>query len=437
MQHDIWKILFILTLAVLFGLAIDHIWEAISLTAIGIIGWQIQRLNVLYKWIENPNRYAMPETTGQLYLLHRLLDRQSRRRRVRQKKLSSLISRFRKAVEVIPDAIVLIDQHGDIQWANENANKLIGIHWPQDANLRLVNLVRDPKLVAMLDTPQNRSPEPMEVEIVTGRDLDRILNLKAIRYTEELRIILARDVTRIMRVNQMHADFVANVSHELKTPLTVLRGYLEILESSNKLDAFLAKPVQQMAAQSERMEVIVRDLLYLSRLEDTDRAPETQIVNLPVLVNAIIETIKHRVTEHGHKIKLDLDATLEIIGSNDELHSAVLNMVSNAINYTPKGGIIYIKWRGENKEAVLEVIDNGIGIPTGHLHRLTERFYRVDNDRSRDSGGTGLGLAIVKHVIQRHDARLEINSVEGEGSRFACYFPAKRIRLANNQINKQ
>jgi len=287
------------------------------------------------------------------------------------------------------------------------------------------NLIRDPKLAKHLKLTDQAKKDgiPEGIEIPSTKNGDQILNIKAIPYTDDLRMIIIRDVSRLLKINRMHADFVANVSHELKTPLTVLRGYLEILENQKSLDEKLAKPLQQMSAQSERMQLIVNDLLYLSRLEDTENQASHQTVDVTHLVNTIIETVQSKIAEHRHKVQLDIDYNLKILGSPNELHSAFSNLIFNAINYTPDQGVITIKWeKPESGEAIFSVSDNGIGISAAQIPRLTERFYRVDDDRSREGGGTGLGLAIAKHVMQRHDGHLEIESTVDVGSTFRCVF---------------
>lgn len=409
----------------LVGLTLGYITEAMLVGALAIVAWQIYRLDLIYKWVTKPRNNPLPETSGQVHLLHLELSRRQRSDKQRKRQLTQYVSQIRKAISVLPDAIVLIDIHGNIQWANQNADRLLGINWPQDHDVRFTNLIRDPKLAKHLKLTDQAKKDgiPEGIEIPSTKNGDQILNIKAIPYTDDLRMIIIRDVSRLLKINRMHADFVANVSHELKTPLTVLRGYLEILENQKSLDEKLAKPLQQMSAQSERMQLIVNDLLYLSRLEDTENQASHQTVDVTHLVNTIIETVQSKIAEHHHKVQLDIDYNLKILGSPNELHSAFSNLIFNAINYTPDQGVITIKWeKPESGEAIFSVSDNGIGISAAQIPRLTERFYRVDDDRSREGGGTGLGLAIAKHVMQRHDGHLEIESTVDVGSTFRCVF---------------
>ncbi len=437
MRYDIWKIALILSLGGIFGYVIGKALAGLILAAFGIIGWQLHRMQKLYRWIKSPNNYPMPESTGQLYLLHRELSRKARSSRLRKKQLTALFSQFRQAVSALPDAIVLIDAVGQIRWANNNAEHQLGIRWPADANLRLGNLVRDPKLHSLLsETSLKNDPNSsgIGVEIRSSHNSEHVINIKVIPYTDELRMVIGRDVTRLMKVNQMRTDFVANVSHELKTPLTVLRGYLELLDGNKKLDPSLQRPIQQMAVQTERMQLIVQDLLFLSKLEEPQELSTRESVDVTHLINTIVEMIQPKVKEHAHKLELDIDYDLKILGNQSELHSAFSNLILNAVNYTSTNGIIKVRWRRaeESSDAAFMVSDNGAGIAAQHIPRLTERFYRIDADRSRDGGGTGLGLAIVKHVLQRHEAVLEVDSVEGVGSTFTCIFPERRISSSSD-----
>jgi len=288
----------------------------------------------------------------------------------------------------------------------------------------LYYLIRSPEVEAMLN---HKSALKEDQEISSLALNNQVINLKSIPYTDVTRMVIARDVSQLIKVNQMHTDFVANVSHELKTPLTVLKGYVEILQNSKELPEKFVKPLGQMNLQSVRMQFIVSDLLYLAKLEDTANKTPHQPVEVTHLINAIIESVQPLLEEKRHKIELDLDPNIRIIGAETELHSAFSNLITNAINYTEPHGAIAVRWKGQLEGAEFSVKDNGLGIPAHHISRLTQRFYRVDTDRSREGGGTGLGLAIVKHVLQRHNGELDIKSADGSGSTFICHFPHSQI----------
>lgn len=425
MQHDIWKFTGLLIAAGVFGYSVGYILPAILLMAIGIIAWQIYRLHHLQKWVENPIENPMPEMSGQFYQLHRDLSRKNAKSNKRKRQLSTFLAQFRKAIDALPDAIVLITQNGKIEWANPNAKEVLGIRWPEDADVRFTDLIRYPEVDKMLNDRHTNTDGVMFNSLF---DADQTINIKCVAYTKELRMVIARDVSRLIKVNQIHRDFVANVSHELKTPLTVLRGYIEILQNIKGAPDQFIKPLHQMNLQSTRMQLIVNDLLYLAKLEDHSGEQNQEQVDVTNVVNTIIEAVQPLIEEKHHKLELDIDYSLKMLGAQTELHSAFANLITNAVHYTPNNGLIKIHWKiAQDGRAVFSVKDNGFGISARHLDRLTQRFYRVDTDRSRESGGTGLGLAIVKHVLQRHNAELEIQSTEGVGSEFKCLFPATQL----------
>lgn len=430
MQKDIWKFSLLLSCAGLIGFMAGHFLLAMLAMALGIIGWQIYRLDLLYSWTLNPRDNPMPESSGQTYLLHREINRRRIKNKNRKRQLSTLLNQFRQAISVLPDAIVLIDNQGKIEWANSNAKNVLGIRWPEDAKVRFGDLIRYPEVDKLL---QPKIPPSEGVIVNSLLHNDQTINIKAIHYTDTLRMIIARDVSRLIKVNQMHTDFVANVSHELKTPLTVLRGYLEIMEESNALPEKFIKPLKQMNLQSIRMQLIVSDLLYLAKLEDSANINSHSPIDITLAVNTIIETIQPLIEEKSHTLEIDIDQSISLNGSATELHSAFSNLIANAINYTPNEGLINIRWYKDDSNVIFSVRDNGFGIAAQHISRVTQRFYRVDTDRSREGGGTGLGLAIVKHVLHRHNGELEIISDEGIGSNFQCIFPlSKTIEKTRN-----
>jgi len=424
MQQDIWKFISLLLAASVLGYAVGFVLPAILLMSIFIIAWQIYRLHHLQKWLENPVKNRMPEMSGQFYKLHRDLSRKNATSNKRKRQLSTFLAQFRKAISALPDAIVLITENGKIEWANPNANDVLGIRWPEDAGVRFTDLIRYPEVNNMLLHP---TPTMDGVVVDSLSDVGKTINIKSVPYTKELRMIVARDVSRLIKVNKIHSDFVANVSHELKTPLTVLRGYVEILQNIKESPESFAKPLQQMNLQSIRMQLIVNDLLYLAKLEDSTGRRTKDPVDVTNVINTIVESVQPLIEEKRHKLELNIDYSLKILGAQTELHSAFSNLITNAIHYTPANGLINIKWAADSDKAVFTVKDNGLGIPARHLDRLTQRFYRVDTDRSRESGGTGLGLAIVKHVLQRHSGELEVESIEGVGSEFRSIFPASQL----------
>ena len=428
MQEDIWKIIGILLLGGLIGYSLEQTFPFLFLSSLGVIAWQLMRLEELSHWIDSPLAKAVPNSGGQLYTILRKLARRDKKNKLRQRQLGGFLTQIRKAIGALPDAIVLIDDFGKIEWANNNALTILGVRWPADGGVRFTDLVRIQNLDAILKGPE---PNPQGIEVASKIKRDTVINIKCLRYTDELRMVIARDVTRLVRVNQMQRDFVANVSHELKTPLTVLRGYVEIMLTQNKLPGNLLKPLEQMNLQTLRMELIVGDLLYLAKLESADGEPDEEVVDVPQMVHTVCEALQPLMDEKEHSLSIAIDSDLSLVGSSKELHSVLSNLLTNAIHYTSNNGTLAVSWRVYDETAVLSVKDNGPGIAEHHLDRLTRRFYRVDTNRSRESGGTGLGLAIVKHVLQRHNAKLAIQSKEGVGSEFCCVFPMTQTQASN------
>ena len=434
MRQELWKYALTLIAAGLLGWSVGYPFWAVCITSIFCYLWQTYQLNELYQWV----RMSVTEPTnsgdGLSYQLHRELSRKNKKHTEREKLLKTLLSQFRKAASAIPASIVLIDEHGRIEWANQKADSLLNIRWPRDRGVRIGDLLRDPDLSELLN-PANDQEEGIEVSLAANRQ--QTLNFKCVRYTEQQRMVIARDVSRLLKINKMHTDFIANVSHELKTPLTVLKGYVEIIQAMDDLPANLGPPIDQMGVQTHRMELIVKDLIYLAKLEELAEQHDHQEVNVGNIVNSIIQNIQPVILKKRHKIELDIDPNINILGSQSELYSAFLNLVSNAINYSDDNGHIRLKWEHVNDQGLFSVKDSGVGIPTGAINNLTTRFYRVDDDRSRESGGTGLGLAIVKHVLQRHNANIEVRSEVGVGSEFICVFPSGQLLSDKSQQNLQ
>ena len=267
-----------------------------------------------------------------------------------------------------------------------------------------------------------RNAEPM-LDAASPVDPDLRLNLRLIPYSDQYWLLVARDVSKMLRLEQMRRDFVANVSHELRTPLTVVHGYLDMLEPSEHPD--WAPMLAEMQKQSQRMTQLVEDLLTLSRLEAQESIGEETVSMASMLASLRRELTM--LSQGRHTIVVQDEAGVDLAGSNKELHSAFSNLVSNAVRYTPVGGTITVRFAREGDGAVLSVRDTGYGIPSSHLPRITERFYRVSTSRSRESGGTGLGLSIVKHVLNLHQARLDIESEVGQGSTFSVHFGPERV----------
>ena len=347
------------------------------------------------------------------------------------------LQEFLAAIQASPNGVVLIDAEGRIEWSNQTAAAQFGIDAERDLLQYLANLVRDPVFVSYLAS-WNYSRDvvidaPSKALGRTGHPVR--LSVQVHPYAGNRRMLLTRDITALEQAEAMRSDFVANVSHEIRTPLTVLAGFVETLQTLPLEDEERARYLGLMSQQSQRMETLVDDLLALSRLEGSAAPPGNQWTRVRALLAHCEDEARglssRLAPRHGHRLSFVLGDDSEISGAAAELQSAMSNLVSNAVRYTPDGGEIAVRWRrlpdGRGEYAVR---DTGPGIAAEHIPRLTERFYRVDRSRSRETGGTGLGLAIVKHIAQRHGAELRIESTVGKGSRFVLVFPAGRIREA-------
>ncbi len=337
----------------------------------------------------------------------------------RSRRLASSLRDLRNVASQLPDAVVLLDRQRQIRWFNHAAEALLGLRRPDDRGASLQQRLAGSELSNWL---RNGAGEPLNDAAAPGQAGSQI-NVSMLSFGDHEQLLLAHDITPLNRLEQIRRDFVANVSHELRTPLTVIHGYLELLDPDDVPE--LAPVLGEMRAQSKRMGQIVEDLLTLSRLET-----QHQIVDERVPMAALLATVRKEaeaLSQGRHRIVLESTAEADLLGSPKDLHSALSNLVSNAVRYTPTGGHITMRWERVPDGAVYSVSDTGFGIPAAHLARLTERFYRVSSSRSRDSGGTGLGLSIVKHVLNLHQAQLQIDSTPGAGSTFACHFGLARL----------
>ncbi|NUS37716.1 MAG: phosphate regulon sensor histidine kinase PhoR [Lysobacter sp.] len=403
------------------GLLIGQAWAVLALAALALLVWQAWRLQQLVARLESRRR-LVPAGNDLWGELDRQLERGQREMRARKQRLLGMLRAYRAAAAALPDAVVVVARdHQRVLWFNEAATSLLGLRYPDDIDAPLGERLQPLPLAHWLAA--GRKAEPL-VDVASPVAPEVRLNLRLIPYSDELWLLVARDVSKLVRLEHMRRDFVANVSHELRTPLTVIHGYLEMLDPTERPE--WAPMLGEMRRQSERMRQLVEDLLTLSRLEAQDA-----VVEEDVPMAAMLSTLKREadaLSQQRHAISIEDGAGVDLLGSPRELHSAFSNLVSNAVRYTPAGGSIRIRFAREGDGAVLAVEDSGVGIPASHLPRLTERFYRVSTSRSRESGGTGLGLAIVKHVLGLHQGRLEIRSEVGRGSTFACHFGAARVR---------
>ncbi len=420
------------------------LWLAVAATAaaavgvvpalVGLVAWlmlmhvrQLWQLRALLRWLDQPPGTPVPHGTGVWGETFSYLNRLVRRQRQNELDLRNTLERFQSATAAMNEAVIILDELDRIEWCNPSAEHYFEIDSARDIGRQLTYIVRQPKFVEYLDG-QNFA-EPFVLRGARGGATT--LTVQLIPYGNQQKLVISRDITRWERLETMRRDLVANVSHELRTPITVLTGYLETLNDQPKPDpVFQKRAMELMTQQASRMQNLVEDLLTLSRLENA-RGPSAE---QPVDVPRLVQGIQHEavaLSAGRHQIMLDVDAELWLTGAEGELRSAFLNLVTNAIRYTPEKGRITIRWRPTHDGGgSFSVIDTGIGIAPEHIPRLTERFYRVDRSRSRETGGTGLGLAIVKYALSHHQARLQIESELEQGSTFSAIFPSRRVTAA-------
>ena len=396
-------------------------WGFFSAVLVAQLLFQLRNFSRLERWSRDPVVDASLEGEGDWDNVFGRLYRHEKEMRGVIARRDAEIRMLIAAAQALTDGVVLLDRNDNILFCNHTAEDQLGLRIASDRGQAVVNLVRQPEFAAYLDAGDFSKPLTLRSE----RIKDLVLSIHIIPYAENNRLMQVKDVTQSERLDRMRRDFVANVSHELRTPLTVLGGFIETLQEIELERDEQAHYLQLMGEQSRRMLSIVQDLLTLSSIEAAP-PPAYETVDMATLLDKLRRDAE-ALSNGRHQIVLDSDGRGDLRGAEGELVSAFGNLISNAIRYTPAGGTIRICWRADAGGAEFAVEDSGIGIDRQHIPRLTERFYRVDRGRSRDVGGTGLGLAIVKHALNRHQARLQVASEPGKGSRFAAVFPASRV----------
>jgi two-component system, OmpR family, phosphate regulon sensor histidine kinase PhoR len=417
--------LFSLLLITLLAWAIVGVLPALIFLVLGLLVrvlFHLHRLAGLDSWLNDPEGLPAPDSTGiwgEVYSrLHKMVRKQlqDRERRI------AALQDMEQATSALPEGVIILDDADRIEWCNPLAEKHFGLAHVRDVGQQITYLARQPEFVHYLAKKDFSNP----LVLRGSRHDGLVLSIKLVCYGDNKKLLISRDITHFERVETMRRDFVANVSHELRTPLTVVNGFVETLHDMPNLENDMSRrALHLMGEQTYRMAHLVDDLLTLSRLENELNVLHEENVEVPKLVYALQQEGKS-LSNGQHVLRTEVDSDCGVIGSAAELHSAFGNLVSNAVRYTPPGGEIILRWQVRDGKPVFSVQDSGIGIAPKYIPRLTERFYRVDRSRSRETGGTGLGLAIVKHVANRHQAQLDVASEEGRGSTFSIIFPAKR-----------
>ena len=407
------------------GWLLGNLWAGLACALALHLGWLLANLFRLEWWLRHRNYADPPDVGGAWGEIIAQVVRLHRRKRFHKQRFVQLMRQLQRSTAALPNGVVILNAQREIMWFNRMAARLLELRSTADLGLRIDNLLREPEFLRYLARQDYSNP----VVIRPATSEESYLSLQVAPYGDGQLLLLVSDVSRQMRLEAVRRDFVANASHELRSPLTVISGYLETLGQDPALDPELQGPVTEMRRQAERMTSIIRDLLELSRLEESDEV----VGGAPIDVGALLALLRKDVLAravHPHQVRVNIESAARLLGDEPEIHSAFSNLVDNAAKYTPPEGSIEMRWWTDEAGAHFAVTDTGPGIPSEHLPRLTERFYRVDAGRSRATGGSGLGLAIVKHVLQRHGARLEVQSTLGEGSSFICHFPPERVELA-------
>ena len=414
--------------AIILGIFVGHFGWLLFASLLAALGWNYYNQLKLSYWLWLDRSITPPNGRWSWEPLFYGLNQMQMRNRRRRRELGQLIKRFRSGAESLPDAVVLTTEEGNIFWCNGLAQELLGFRWPEDNGQHIFNLLRYPEFRVWIQ----------------ARDFSRALNLqlnnehyvefRVMPYSEGQLLMVARDVTQMRQLEGARRNFFANVSHELRTPLTVLQGYLEMMEDAKLEEPFRTKALDTMQEQTRRMDGLVKQLLTLSKIEASANMDLHEKVDIPVMLG-MLEREVQTLSGGQHEVVFRVNDKLKVFGNEDQLRSAVSNLVYNAVNHTPPGTRIEVSWQQTPQGAQFQISDNGPGIAPQHLPRLTERFYRVDKARSRQTGGSGLGLAIVKHALSHHNARLEVMSEVGVGTRF-MFTLAPRLIVPSDNTSK-
>ncbi len=422
LRQEITLLAFCLLILLIIGVIIGKPWLLVSLGAVAYLWWTFYNLKRLTRWLGKQGK-RVPETYGIwddiYYQLYQLYQRQRKVKR----KLTAIASRFQESTQALPYATIVLNRNMEIEWFNNAAQSMFNLIRRSDIGQRVGNLIRRPEFISYL----KRSNFKEDLELDYGQCSIRITITP---YGRNQYLLGAHDITQRRKLEVMRRDFTANASHELRTPLTVISGYVEALQGN--ADDKLKIPLQRIHEQAERMESILNDLITLSRLETQALPDKEEIIDLQSLMQQLVKEME-AYDRGGHQFEISSEP-VRLLGSREELHIVLVNLTTNAIRYSEPATRVKIANKVNAEGVCITVEDQGIGIPQEHISRLTERFYRVDPGRSREHGGTGLGLAVVKHILDRHNARLEISSKPGEGSVFQCCFPASQIVKTDTAI---
>ena len=417
--------------ALLFFAWVTNLWvESLVAYLLFYIARMLWSMRKFERWMDKGTKGSFPPASGFWGELSYLVSKKQRALETHADLQLYKSEQFRAASMLIPDAIVSMDQQNRIEWFNASSKVILQLR-RQDIGRSIEALVRFPEFIQYL------KKEDFHESLITHslHNTQRIYNLKIIKYYDSHKLLIIKDITDLYNLAQIRRDFIANASHELRTPLTVLKGYLEaMVDTPGPHQEMWLPALKNMENQSDRMQAILEDLLTLSKMESETITAKEGVVHVPNMLHKM-QLDAEQLSQGAHQFEFNIEASLCISGYKEPLKSVFMNLITNAVRYTPAGGKIKVAWYKDKQGAHFSVSDSGMGIAAEHIPRLTERFYRVDEARSRVTGGTGLGLAIVKHILERHSASLDIKSVVGKGSTFHCYFPSRIVRCGEDESN--
>jgi len=418
-NSDLLRLLIAIFFAAIISIFSGHFIYLLLLISISYMLRQAMLLNQIERWLRSGAKANHPSHSGIWDEIYYHVFRIKKTNKKRKKQLSRIIEQFRKSTAALPDAVVVLGEYDEIAWFNNAAKPILGLK-KRDKGQRIPNLIRTPAFIEFLS---KKDPDAI-LSIQSPANTLITLQIKIVTYDKNAHLLVAHDVSYLKNIERMRKNFVDNISHELRTPLTVLKGYLEtLMDMEDDRSLLLTHALQQMNNQALRMQCLVDDLLLLADLET--KKIKNQCVDMSTLLTQICQE-SGVLNPLDNRVELFIDSEINIFGDEQELRSAFSNLIVNALKYSSEESIVTVQWYQSAQSAVLDISDLGEGIPELEIHKITERFYRVDVQREHDKRGTGLGLAIVKHVIVRHNAQLKIKSQLGKGSCFSCVFPKER-----------
>ena len=418
-KAEIRLFLLVLIFSLFIGLAFGYALYGLFFGFLAYIGWNFYQVKLLNNWLANSRRNEKPELTGiYSYIADRIIRLQRQQERERQLLRASL-DRQNLLISEVKDGVVLIDSSDRIKWFNKSAENLIRLDSEKDLSLPIRGAIRQASFHAYYESEDYSKPK----RICFDEAANSWLEISITQYENQEKLLVIRDASMLQELEDMRRDFIANLSHELRTPVTVLVGYLETLELQAQKDPTSSRILSEMSKQCNRISSLLVDLLTLSKLEVVDSKRVDTPVNISVILEQIVADAPKLKEFDNHKIRANIQSDLYVATTENDMVSAFSNLIYNAVRHTPAGTEITVKAKSKQSMARIEVIDKGLGIERHHLHRLTERIYRVESSRNSAMGGTGLGLAITKHALLRSGGKLKIESALGKGSSFRCLLP--------------